>query len=371
VSHDSLHEANHCEAPGFPDKIIQQSPAIVIFCLEAVMLLLRLVFVLACSLCMSLAWAQAPADAKKSDDLVAMAEVRFTDESIVRMAILQEHLEIATKYGKLIIPTSDITKVDFGVHVPKELESKIAKAIEDLGSDVYKTREVATKDLVSWGPYAYPQLYKAAKSNQLEVQKRVVVALDKLKSKHPAHSLRLREEDIVVTPNFTVVGQIITPTLKARAENFGELDLRLAKLRGIRWLGKNPEIQVTIDAAKHGIPGQWMDTGYEVHQDMRLHIVANGTVNLLPQNQGFVCGPRGFNNGQGGQMAPGLPFAPGALLGKVGTDGPMFMIGEDYTGSPNREGKLFLHIAPSAWNQNASMGTFSVKISPKSEFGGD
>jgi len=341
------------------------------------MLLLRPVFVhsLVALFWLPGAGAQTPDGGKKPDQPGELAEVRFTDESIVRMSILQERLEVATKYGKLTIPTSDITKVDFGVHVPKELEVKIAKAIEDLGSETYKTRELALKDLVVWGPHAYPQLYKAAKSNQLEVQKRVAVALDKLKAKHPAHNLRLREEDIIETPSFTIVGQIITPTVKAKAENFGDLDLNLAKLRGIRWLSKNRELEITIDAAKNGIPGQWLDSGFEVHQGMRLHIVASGTVNLFPQNAGqFISGPRGWgnaNNGFGGQMAPGLPFATGALLGRVGSDGPMFAIGDHYDGSPNREGKLFLHIAPSAWNQMASIGTYSVKITPKSDFSGD
>src|SRR5262245_59858202 len=102
--------------------------------------------------CATVADAQPPSETKKSDLPAELVEVRFIDESVVRMSILQDRLEVATKYGNLVIPTSDVTKVDFGVHVPKELESKITKAIEDLGSDVYKVRESATKDLLAWGP---------------------------------------------------------------------------------------------------------------------------------------------------------------------------------------------------------------------------
>jgi hypothetical protein len=341
------------------------------FCtLEAVMLSPRAVLVLAALSWVPTAYAQTSDENKKAADPAGQTEVRFTDDSVVRMSILQEQLEIVTKYGKLTVPTSDIIKVDFGLRVPADLQGKIAKALEDLNSDIYKTRELATKDLVSWGPFAYPQLYKAAKSSQLEVQKRAVVALDQLKAKHPARNLRLREEDLVVTPNFTIVGHIVTPTLKARAENFGELDLNIGKLRGISWLAATPEIQVTVDAAKHCVPGQWLDTGYEVRQESQLHVVATGQVNLFPQNVGanFICNPRGIQNGQ---MAPGLPHPPGVLLGRIGQDGPMFVIGEQYNGSPNREGKLYLHIAPSPWNPGASVGSYNVKIGPKGFQSGD
>ena len=61
---------------------------------------------------------------KKGDDRLELTEVRFNDESVVRMSILQEHLEIVTKYGKLTVPTADIMKIDFGVHIPEDLERK-------------------------------------------------------------------------------------------------------------------------------------------------------------------------------------------------------------------------------------------------------
>ena len=107
--------------------------------------------------------------------------------------------------------------------------------------------------------------------------------------------------------------------MKAKAENFGELDLQLTKLRGIRWLNAAQELDVTIDAAKFGNQGQWMDTNFEVRDGMRLHIDASGNVNLFPQNAGFVCGPGGILNGG---KAPGTNFNAGALLGPSARAGP-------------------------------------------------
>src|SRR5436189_5676485 len=49
-------------------------------------------------------------------DVVRLAEVRFADGSVVRMNVLQETIEVATKYGKLTIPTDDIRRIDIGMH---------------------------------------------------------------------------------------------------------------------------------------------------------------------------------------------------------------------------------------------------------------
>jgi hypothetical protein len=286
------------------------------------------------------------------------------------MFVLQNQIEVQTKYGKLTVPTSEIFKIDFGVHVTPDLEKRIAQAIDDLGSDTFRTRELAVKDLVTFGPQAYPLVYRALKSDQLEVMKRAALAMDKIKAKHPARNLRLREEDIITTPAFTIVGKISTPVLRAKSENFGELDLKLPKLRQIRWIGAGHESEITIDAALHGSSiNQWMETGFEVRSGVRLIISAAGSVNLWPQGPGYNCGPKGYTAaGPSLGLAGGQQFPAGALLGRIGEDGPGFLIGEAYEAAPAKDGKLYLLIVPSPWN-NGSTGTYQVKITPKSEFG--
>src|SRR5437868_7550238 len=58
-------------------------------------------------LCAAYGRSQAPT----GKDATRLAEVRFTDGSIVRMIVLQESLEVVTKYGKLTIPANDIRKI--------------------------------------------------------------------------------------------------------------------------------------------------------------------------------------------------------------------------------------------------------------------
>src|SRR5438034_11839089 len=54
----------------------------------------------------------------------------------------------------------------------------------------------------------------------------------------------------------------------------------------------------------------------------------------------------------------------GMLLGKIGEDGEAFTIGERYEGTPEAQGKLYLHIGPSPWNAQ-SQGSYDVKIARK------
>src|SRR5438132_8749468 len=128
--------------------------------------------VLALSLCVSLAVStRSPAQetTPPSASRPNVAEVRFADGSIVRMTLLQENIEVQTKYGKLTIPVNDIRKVEFGLHVPPEVQSQLTQSIKRLGSEVYKERDAAGKDLVQAGHLEYPMLQKASKSGDQDV----------------------------------------------------------------------------------------------------------------------------------------------------------------------------------------------------------
>jgi hypothetical protein len=307
------------------------------------------------------------------------AELRYGDGSIIRAAILQERIEVQTRYGRLCIPCREIRHIEFGVHLPPEIEKRVEIAIRDLGHDQYKQREAALRDLVNLGAHAYPALHQAAKSTDLEVAQRVEQALRRIRARVPAKHLRLREDDLIITPTFTIVGRILNSTIEARAENFGDLNIKVSQLRVVRMMGGGKEIDVALDAAKHSANGGlWLDTGFEVQSNTRLVVTALGQIDLWPQGAGqYVCGPQGYGAAARGNRvvvanAPG-PAAvgqfPGALLGRVGETGPVFVIGDRYQGTPGREGRLFLQIGPNPWN-NPSAGTFQVKIAPNRDLDG-
>lgn len=288
-------------------------------------------------------------------------EVRLSDGSRVHMLILQGSLEIETKYGRLVTPTTDLRRLEFGIRTPTEVTKKIEEAIKRLGNDSYQEREKAVKELAALGAPAYVPLYQAAKNKDAEVARRANQALEEIRKKVPESKLRVREDDLIQTAEFTIIGKILNPTIKAKSGIFGETQLNIADLRGIRWMGQQAEVELTIDAAKYAVNAtQWMETGIELGEGDELVITASGQVDLLVNGQN-VTGPAG--NAQWGQ-APGTSHPPGALLAKVGQGGQTFLIGESYKGAAKGEGKLFLQISPSPWARhgNAVSGSYTVKI---------
>ena len=88
------------------------------------------------------------------------------------------------------------------------------------------------------------------------------------------------------------------------------------------------------------------------------HVVAcDGQIDLWPQGPGqYMTTPKGYTT-----AGKGSTYMAGALVGRVGENGRIFLIGERYDGAPSDEGRLFLQIVPSPWN-NASTGSYHVRI---------
>src|SRR5262249_16894003 len=152
------------------------------------------------------------------------------------------------------------------------------------------------------GAHAYPALQRAARSKDPpEAAQRAVEALKLIERKVPARHLRLKEEDVIRTTKFTVVGRVLNPTIKARAEYFGEASLKPFQLHSIRCLQGAGDAEVVVDAAKHGsAPNQWLDVGFLVDPQLDLLITASGQVDLWPQGPGqYVAGPAGMGGGGG------------------------------------------------------------------------
>src|SRR2546425_327515 len=204
-------------------------------------------------------------------------EVRLSDGSRLRMLILQGSFDIETKYGKLTAPTSDLRRIEFGIR--PALAKKIDEAVERLGHKSFQERENAMKELIAIGGAAHLALHKAAKSKDAEVAQRANKALEQIRQKVPENRLRVRDDDIVQTAEFTIAGRVLNPTIMAKSAVFGETELNILDLCGIRWLGKTAEVDLEVDAAKYAVnASQWLDTGIELGLDDELVISAYGKV---------------------------------------------------------------------------------------------
>lgn len=291
---------------------------------------------------------------KKTEDLI----MQFHDGTSIRLVPLDKQLEIVTKYGKLTVPSADVRRIEFGLHMPEDMAKQVDDLMKDLESTDFQTREAAGKKLVGLGRYAYPTLVKASKGSNLETTRRIQELLKDMRKKYPAYQLKIRTDDQIYTKDFTIVGNLSSPTLKVKTEHFGEAIVKLSDLRSARTTTGTGELEVTVDASKYGSnANQWLETEFTIEADIRLKITASGTVDVYAQAAGqYLSGPEGNNQlGQRGR------YIPGQLLGRIGESGQVFVIGPNYDGTPQQEGKLYLHIWPFQGGGGAT-GSFTVKI---------
>lgn len=305
-----------------------------------------------------------------------VVEARFADGSLMKLTLLHESIEVATRYGKLNVPVGDIRRIEFGLRVPEATARRIDAAIARLSSEDFKQREAATKELVTLRELAYPAVLKASRTPDLEAARRAKDVLKAMAEKVPAERLRLKPHDTIVTADFTIAGQIEVAAFKARTPYFGEAQLRLAELRTMRWLANEHEVRVAVDGAKYGLVQEaWLDTGVDVGAETDLAIVASGTIDLYPiapEVGVYLASPDGWSGGGGGGgfvvrggVARGGGAAmvglPGALIGRVGERGKPFVVGSKFDGVMKEEGRLYLRIVHSPWN-NAPSGSYDVRI---------
>lgn len=319
-------------------------------------------------------------------------EVRFADDSVVKMVLLDTGIEVKTRYGKLVVPVEEIRSIELGLRIPPETVKRLEAAVSRLGSPDYKQREAAGQELLALNELAYPSLQKAAQSTDAEVARRAKEALKTLISTVPQEKLHLPRHDTIAALDFTMVGHIETTSLKARTPYFGETTLKLAEVRNMRWVGSDREARLTVDAGRYG--GQkevWMDTGLRLRTGMVIQILAGGQVDLrpLPGEAGsMVVGPDGrprssraaaelglpggaaggFGGAAGRGARGGVPATrpsplggSGALVGRIGENGPTFVVGSQYQGAAMDEGKLYLRILASTYSTESS-GSYDVRV---------
>jgi len=317
-------------------------------------------------------------------------EIRFADDSTVKVVLQHTSVDVTTRYGKLSVPIAELRRIEFGLRIPEETAKRISADISNLGSADFKQREAASTELIALRELAYPALQQAARSDVPEIAKRAKAALTSITETVPAEKLHLPQHDTVVAADFTIVGHVEAPALKVVTPYFGETSLKLSDVRMVRSLASGRETKLAVDAARFGgNQDAWMDTGIEIRAGAVLQIAASGTVDLRPSDAGsFLTGPDGqagrtargggggFGPGGGNPgggpggggraMARGFPTSttssPGALVGRIGESGRVFVVGTRFEGSAPEDGKLFLRIVPSG-NSSESSGSYDVRVS--------
>ena len=312
-------------------------------------------------------------------------ECRFKDGSVVRLTVGLSVVTVQTKFGPMTVPLADARKIEMGFRYPEGVEAKVRRALDDLGSADFRTREAAQKTLVGIGEYAIP-LVKAGTQNSVpEVADRCAVIYKAISATLPDDKSDPVLEDVITTDDMTLRGKITTDSFKATSKYFGETTVKLVYVRELRPVGGRFIGTFPLDAGKYAAVGwkTFFDTGLDVEKGQAVEISATGKIDLHAASPGQMkCGPAGggtqvagpgqrFQEEQiirgGGGLQPvdfggyGPLYTAGALYGRIGASGPLFKIGDKLTvPKASDTGRLYLVIAPS--NYGASKGEFDVKV---------
>jgi hypothetical protein len=176
-------------------------------------------------------------------------EVRFTDDSVLKLTLRDERIPLSTPYGKLLVPVADIRRIEFGWRVADDVARRIEAAVGNLGSPQFRQREAATAELLKLRGKAYPALLQASKQKDAEVVRRAKELLQRVRDTVPEQNLVFRKHDVVHTEDSKITCRIEGASLKAYTFQFGEVQLKLADLRSLRSLAV-PEEPAEVNAAR-------------------------------------------------------------------------------------------------------------------------
>jgi len=161
-------------------------------------------------------------------------EVKYVDDSSMKLKLLDDKLELSTKYGVLQIAVADIRRIDFASRVPADVAEKVTHAIAKLNHPDFKIREAATNELKGYRERAYPLVLKALKHDDPEVSRRADEVVKSIQMKVPASQLEARDCDVVHTDDSKITGRLTAEVVRVSTFQFGEQQLKLADLRTLR-----------------------------------------------------------------------------------------------------------------------------------------
>jgi hypothetical protein len=171
---------------------------------------------------------------EKPKPTAGQVEVRFADDSTLKMVLREEQIEIVTPYGKLRVPFAEIRAIDFATRITPEVTKKVDKLIAELADGDEKVRDSAINELLKLKDRAYPALLETAKSPDMDLKRRAEDLLERLREGVPEGQPLFRKFDTIQTEEMKISGKIDVTAWKAKTSQFGDVEIKLVDLRGLR-----------------------------------------------------------------------------------------------------------------------------------------
>jgi hypothetical protein len=184
---------------------------------------------------------RSPKKANRETSQPVAVEVRFTDDSVLKLTLRDKALRLNTRYGKLLVPVADIRYIDFATRIPDSIARRVDAAVANLGNTQYRVRQAANAELLELRESAYPALLRATRHKDPEVVRRAEALIKQLREQVPLDQLTFRKDDVVRTPASRISGQIEGEALKAHTYQFGEVQLKPGHMRSLQYTGIAPD----------------------------------------------------------------------------------------------------------------------------------
>lgn len=270
------------------------------------------------------------------------------DGSIITGRLENDTLPIKTEFGDLVVPITKIENFAPGLAAHPDLDQKIQKLIEQLGSPNSPERDKAQAELIAFGPGLIPELQNHTEDPDAERKVRINTIIEELYGKEDEFSLdtgptiSLVRLDAIVTADFTLAGGIQQQTFNIESK-YGKLVVQLADIKlAERISSEAPEVRRVISVAGSDMAGMnYKNTGIRINRGDRVIINADGRITLTPWGNGVTSGPDGVP--QNGMYNGNIPI--GGLAGRIGDRGEEFMVGSKNSFVADRSGVLYLGFA--------------------------
>jgi hypothetical protein len=182
-----------------------------------------------------------PKKAAQQAKAAVPVEVRFTDDSVLKLTLSGRAVRVNTRYGKLLVPVADIRYIDFATRISDGDARRTEAAIADLGSKQYKVRQAAGAVLLGLREKAYPALLKAARHKDLEIVRRAEALVKLLRERVPPDHLAFRKNDVIRTVDSRITGRIDGEAIQGTTVQFGAVRLKPDHMRSLQFVGVAPD----------------------------------------------------------------------------------------------------------------------------------
>lgn len=297
------------------------------------------------------------------------------NENIISGESNIDKFDFTTSYGNLVVPITDVTKIEFGLIANEEVKQKVDALVDFIQTATEKEKKRAYESLVN-AEISAIAILEAYKENDLELSEggdlSIQSAYDELRSRHDITDF-ITEDIITIKNEFNFPGVVALNELVLNTE-FGILTIPRNKIKNIEieWerLGEKTTTKFVLDASKN-IPinpaGGWLKTGIKLKKNQPLNIVAKGEIVLAslsnqPHKPNGSYLPVG-SSWIGGNDDPNAAPIFGNVIYKIGNDSVYYKVGSKLQSKAYGSGYLYLSIFETVFNtENNGEYQITVKV---------